>query len=85
MRNKLVAAIAAGTLAVGLLAGAAGALLVHAGSPSTNAPYAQMQGGYGAGMMGSGSGYGRMGGSWDYTDMLNAMRDHMGFAGSSSR
>ena len=83
---KLVAAIAAGTLVVGLLVGAAGAVLTRGGSARDHAPYAQMMGGNGQvgyGMMGSGSGYGMMGGSWSYDDMLNEMGDHMGWATAS--
>ncbi len=85
MKTRVVAAIAAGTLAVGLLVGAAGAVLTHAGSPADNAIYARMMGGngqYGYAMMG-GTGNGMMSGSWSYDDMLNQMGGHMGWPDAS--
>lgn len=66
MNRRVAAAIAAGTLAFGLLAGAAGGLAIgnsgSSGAGDYRAEMSQMMGGgWGSGMMGSGM----MGGQWD--------------------
>lgn len=84
MNHKLTAAIAAGTLTIGLLVGAAGAVALGAGSSNDSFGRAQMHGGYGTQTMGgSMMGGSMMGGSIGYDDMLNEMREHMGLDGSS--
>ncbi len=71
MNRRVAAAIAAGTLAFGLLAGAAGGLVIgnsgSSGAGDYRAEMTQMMGGrWGSGMMGSGMmGSGMMGGQWD--------------------
>ncbi len=87
MNKRLTAAIAAGAMAVGLLVGAAGAVVVDNATTSQAAGsfsqigqmHAAMGGQTGSGMMGSGSGMmgsgsGMMGGAWSYQDMLDHMR-----------
>ena len=69
--TRLAAAIAADVLVVGILAGAAGSVLFG----RTSGP---AYGGWGPGyhgMMGSGS--------WSHDDMLNEMREHMGWPDAS--
>jgi hypothetical protein len=81
--TRLVAAIAAGVLVVGILVGAAGGVLFgRASGPG----YGGWGSGYG-GMMDGGYGYhGMMGsGSWSDDDMLNEMREHMGWSQASPR
>jgi len=78
--TRLAAAIVAGVLVVGILVGAAGSILFgRASGPG----YGGSGPGY-HGMMGTGYGYGMMGsGSWSYDDMLNEMREHMGWPDAS--
>jgi hypothetical protein len=78
--TRIAAAIAAGVLVVGLLLGAAGSVLLgRSGGPADGGwgpgYHGRMGGGYGYGMMGSGS--------WSYDDMLNDMREHMGWRNAS--
>lgn len=74
--SRVAAAVAAGVLVVGILVGAAGSVLL--GSSGN-----QMDGwgpGY-HGMMG-GHGYGMMDGGNGYDQMLDEMREHMGWPGA---
>lgn len=71
--SRVAAAVAAGVLVVGILVGAAGTVLF--GRASGPAQFGRDSG---YGMMG-GHGYGMMGGSYGYDQMLDEMREHMGW------
>jgi hypothetical protein len=71
--SRLAAAIAAGILVVGILVGSAGAVLLGLGNGPAGGSWGGMQG---PGMMGGSSG---MMGGWDLGDMLDEMREHMGY------
>jgi len=78
--TRLAAAVIAGVLVVGILVGAAGSILLGRVS---GAGY-DGSGPGDHGMMGAGYGYGMMGsGSWSRDDMLNEMREHMGWPEAS--
>jgi hypothetical protein len=78
--TRLAAAIAAGILVVGILVGSAGAFLLGRGGGPADGSWGQMHSGFGAGMMGRSSG---MMGGWDSSDMLDQMREHMGYGRDS--
>lgn len=68
--NRVLAAMAVGVLVVGILAGAAGSVLL--GRASGPGPYS------------GDSAYGMMGtGPWSHDEMLNEMREHMGWPAAS--
>lgn len=85
--TRIVGLLVVGVLVVGLLVGAAGSVLLSRSSTpaSGGSYYGRMGNGSGPGMMGGRSGYGMMGGgSWSYDDMLNEMRERMGWAPDAS-
>ena len=89
--TRLAAAVAAGVLVVGILVGSAGAVLLGGTTarggdgwgPGTNGMMrGSMMGGNGSMMMG-GHGSMMMGGSWSRDQMLDQMREHMGWPAAS--
>ena len=74
--TRLFAGIAAGVLAAGIVVGAAGTVLLgRSPDPGSNAH----------GMMGGSSSHGMMGSSGSFDQMLDEMREHMGWAGEGGQ
>jgi hypothetical protein len=83
--TRLFAGIAAGVLAAGIVVGAAGTVLLgRSPDPGSNA-HGTMGGSNSHGMMGSSNAHGMMGSSGSFDQMLDEMREHMGWAGEGGQ
>jgi len=81
--TRLFAGIAAGVLAAGIVVGAAGTVLLGR-SPDPGSS-GMMGGSNSHGMMGGSSSHGMMGSSGSFDQMLDEMREHMGWAGEGGQ